>query len=103
MMDQKEIAKEILDLIILDAKLKSISPQEYVLSSILQRIYLRGHDIQYFSCTHKKSNRRVLEISANGPITSFKTIWITSYDVQVKNAFIRAMVPNKRGSASIRG
>ena len=103
MMDRKEVAKEILDLIILDAKLKSISPQEYVLGSILQRIYLRGHNIQYFSCTHKKSNRRVLEISANGPTTSFKTIWITSYDVQVKNAFIRAMVPSKRGSASVRG
>ena len=103
MMDRKEIAKGILDLIILDAKLKSISPQEYVLGSVLQRIYLRGHDIQYFSCTHKKSNRRVLEISANGPTTSFKTIWITSYDVQVKNAFIRAMVPSKRGNASIRG
>ena len=28
MMDQKEIVKEILDLIILDAKLKSISPQD---------------------------------------------------------------------------
>ena len=103
MMDRKEIVKEILDLIILDAKLKSISPQEYVLSSILQRIYLGGHDIQYFSCTHKKSNRRILEISANGPTTSFKTIWITSYDVQVKNAFIRAMIPSKRGSTSIRG
>ena len=103
MMDQKEIVKEILDLIILDAKLKSISPQEYVLSSVLQRIHFRGHDIQYFNCTYKKSNRRILEISANGQITNYKTLWITSYDVQVKNAFIRAMVPNERGSASIRG
>ena len=74
MMDQKEIVKEILDLIILDAKLKSISPQEYVLSSVLQRIHFKGHDIQYFNGTYEKSTRRILEISANGPITNYQTV-----------------------------
>ena len=102
-MDKAKITRKILDLIVIDAKLKSINPQEYVLGSVLQRIQLMGHDIQYFGCTQRRGSRRVLQISANGPITEFRTTWITSYDVQVKNAFIRAMVPDERGSTSIKG